>query len=119
MAILEREADLIWTTALDSAQAFWSLLLPHGLEGGALSHIHSDDDDNDTGSGWKDEYTQWWFDFLNEKGGKGISKDTWVMVCFILLSLPIRIKFIVSFLTIHLTSFVMHSTDIVLFIISS
>jgi hypothetical protein len=30
--------------------------------------------------GWKEEYTSWWFDFLNEKGGKGVSKDTWVMV---------------------------------------
>jgi hypothetical protein len=28
--------------------------------------------------GWKE--IQWWFDFLNQKGIKGVSKDTWVMV---------------------------------------
>lgn len=86
--------------ALDMAQGFWALLIPHGLGGGALSHITSvdnDDDDDDedddedmiSGSGpetrdesggWTSEHTQWWFDFLNEKGGKGISKDTWQMV---------------------------------------
>ena len=70
----------------DTAQAFWGLLLQHGLQGGALSHIHATDNDNDDDmgaeEGWKDEYVQWWFNFLNEKGGKGISKDTWVMVCF-------------------------------------
>jgi hypothetical protein len=69
---------------LETAQAFWALLLPAGLQGGALSHIVSkdDDDDDDMGQeeGWKDEYTQWWFDFLNERGGKGVSKDTWIMV---------------------------------------
>ena len=85
--------------ALDMAQGFWALLIPHGIEGGALSHITSTDDDDDdeedededmisgSGSGskddsggWTSEHTQWWFDFLNEKGGKGISKDTWQMV---------------------------------------
>ncbi|KAL0952666.1 hypothetical protein HGRIS_006909 [Hohenbuehelia grisea] len=69
--------------AIDTAQAFWSLLLPHGLQGGALSHIRSRDNDNDETmvdeEGWKTEYTQWWFEFLAEKGGKGVSKDTWVM----------------------------------------
>lgn len=30
--------------------------------------------------GWKPEYTDWWFEFLREKGGKGVSKDTWQMV---------------------------------------
>jgi DCN1-like protein 1/2 len=67
----------------ETAQAFWATLLPHGLQDGALSHIHSKDDDDDDdmgeGDGWRDEYVQWWFDFLNEKGGKGISRDTWVM----------------------------------------
>jgi len=68
---------------VETAQAFWALLLPHGLHGGALSHVHStdDDDDDDMGEeeGWRDEYTSWWFEFLNEKGGKGVSKDTWAM----------------------------------------
>ena len=90
---------LIWPITypgVDSAQAFWSLLLPHGLKGGALSHTSADDsssdrdDDNDvtmedpTEEGWKDEYTEWWFEFLAEKGGKGVSKDTWNMVCGVL-----------------------------------
>lgn len=71
--------------ALDMAQGFWGLLIPHGLEGGAITHIASaqaEEDDVDmtgSGSGWKEAYTQWWFDFLNEKGGKGVSKDTWQM----------------------------------------
>ena len=30
--------------------------------------------------GWSNEFTQWWFEFLSEKGGKGVSKDTWMMV---------------------------------------
>ena len=59
--------------------------MPHGLKGNALAHVESVDDDDDMGmgeeEGWQSEYTQWWFDFLNEKGGKGVSKDTWVMVC--------------------------------------
>jgi len=67
----------------ETAQAFWATLIPHGLHGGALAHIHSTDDDEDDdmgeGGGWQDEYVQWWFDFLTEKGGKGISKDTWTM----------------------------------------
>jgi len=76
---------------LETAQAYWSLLLPYGLEQGALSHVaapRDDDDDDDddedvemdtSEEGWKSEYTEWWFEFLNEKGGKGVSKDTWSM----------------------------------------
>jgi hypothetical protein len=30
--------------------------------------------------GWHAGLTQWWFDFLDAKGGKGVSKDTWSMV---------------------------------------
>ena len=63
--------------AIQTAQAFWATLIPHGVHGGALAR---DGDISDDDEGWKDEYTQWWFDFLNEKRGKGISKDTWVMV---------------------------------------
>ncbi|KAH7911133.1 Cullin binding-domain-containing protein [Hygrophoropsis aurantiaca] len=68
--------------ATETALAFWDLLIPHGLEGGALAHIRSRDGDDDVDmseEGWKKEYTQWWFDFLTEKGGKGVSKDTWAM----------------------------------------
>jgi len=77
---------------LDTAQAFWNLLLPHGLAGGALERTATQDDDDEdedmdvgettgvpSADGWKEEYLQWWFDFLNEKGGKGVTKDTWVM----------------------------------------
>lgn len=74
----------IFLTGIETAQAFWGLLLPHGLQGGALSHIveggDGEDITMDSEEGWKAEYVQWWFDFLNEKGGKGVSKDTWVMV---------------------------------------
>ncbi|EMD30905.1 hypothetical protein CERSUDRAFT_60717, partial [Gelatoporia subvermispora B] len=68
---------------LDMAQAFWALLIPHGLQGGALAHVNTPNDDGDEemddGEGWKPQYLEWWFEFLNEKGGKGVSKDTWQM----------------------------------------
>ena len=74
-------------SATETAQALWGLLLPHGLQGGALSHIRpTGDEDGGTRPaakgerGWQKNYTDWWFEFLTEKGGKGISKDTWVMV---------------------------------------
>ena len=66
------------------AQGFWAILIPHGLRGGALSHVPPEDADDDMDmdgdEGWKDEYTEWWFEFLTERGVKGISKDTWSMV---------------------------------------
>ena len=31
-------------TAAETAQAFWNLLLPVGLQGGALSHVDEDED---------------------------------------------------------------------------
>ncbi|CAK5272020.1 unnamed protein product, partial [Mycena citricolor] len=66
--------------AIDTAQAFWSLLLPHGMSGAALSHVDSSGDSDMTGDGgWQPQFVDWWFEFLNEKGGKGVSKDTWVM----------------------------------------
>ncbi len=60
---------------LEIAQAFWSILLPHGFDGGALTG-KGDDDTN----GWQKEYNRWWSDFLTQKGGRGVSKDTWIMV---------------------------------------
>ncbi|CAA7261982.1 unnamed protein product [Cyclocybe aegerita] len=67
----------------ETAQAFWGLLLPHGFEGGALTKKPPSDGDGDVsmddGGGWREEYNQWWFDFLTHKGGKGVSRDTWVM----------------------------------------
>jgi len=53
------------------------------MKGGALAHKNQDGEDviMEPQEGFKLEYVQWWFDFLNEKGGKGVSKDTWNMVC--------------------------------------
>lgn len=72
---------------VETAIAFWGLLIPHGLTGTALAHASGEDSDDeeedasmDTGEGWKPEFTDWWFDFLASKGGKGVSKDTWTMV---------------------------------------
>ena len=86
------------------AQGFWAILIPHGLAGGALSHIVSapsagQDEDGDelmdgsgagasvagAGSaeheeGWSHKHTQWWFEFLESSGVKGVSKDVWQMV---------------------------------------
>ncbi|PPR02288.1 hypothetical protein CVT24_011626 [Panaeolus cyanescens] len=69
---------------LETAQAFWDLLLTHGFSGRALttSNAREGNDDVDMDgkvSGWKEEYTKWWFEFLTEKKLKGISKDTWLM----------------------------------------
>lgn len=63
------KADGARSISIETAIAYWTLLLDIGLSGPALSH-----------KGWKTEYTQWWFEFLNEKGGKGVSKDTWTML---------------------------------------
>ncbi|KAG6335813.1 hypothetical protein ID866_3271 [Astraeus odoratus] len=111
--------------ATDTALAYWELLLPFGLSGGALKHISADSNDvsdasskysqpssrysnryqdrdidmegNDDGGheedededeqGWEETHTQWWFEFIKEKGGKGVSKDTWQMVRFFLFRL--------------------------------
>jgi len=75
------------SVGLETAQAFWSLLIPYGLAEGALTRIPMQDDKDgnkdvdmdECPDGWKQEYLQWWFDFLNERGGKGITKDTWIM----------------------------------------
>lgn len=95
-------------SGLETAQAFWSLLIPHGFDGGALKRIETEDDDEeDDGDddtdmdkaartkagvvdGWKKEYLQWWFDFLNERGDKGVTKDSWNMVCTF-LNAPINV----------------------------
>ena len=72
---------------LELALAFWGLLLPHGLKGGALrSQDPGGDDPMKADGGWTEEHTQLWYDFLGEKNIKGISKDTWAMAR--ILSLP-------------------------------
>jgi DCN1-like protein 1/2 len=74
---------------VETAIAFWGLLIPHGLTGPALAHdsdegTDDDDDDEPMGAeeGWQPKFTDWWFEFLTTKGGKGVSKDTWAMVSF-------------------------------------
>jgi DCN1-like protein 1/2 len=57
---------------LDNAKAFWGILLPL-----AIKTIESRDDGHE---GWREEYNGWWFEFLDEKAVKGISKDAWIMV---------------------------------------
>ncbi|KAF9512840.1 hypothetical protein BS47DRAFT_1330049 [Hydnum rufescens UP504] len=57
---------------IDNAKAFWAMLLPAGFAGDALVY-------EGPGEGWKPEYNQLWFDFLDAKGGRGISRDTWAM----------------------------------------
>lgn len=71
---------------METAIAFWELLVPHGLTGTALDHTSDEDTDDDEDiqmeaeEGWQSEFTDWWFEFLKTKGGKGVSKDTWTMV---------------------------------------
>ncbi len=66
---------------LDTALAFWGLLLPHGFQGGALTRSEDDDDDDVDMDGWQEKYNGWWIEFLTKKGSRGVSKDTWLMVC--------------------------------------
>lgn len=54
---------------VENAKAFWEMLLPLTAVG-----------EGDTKDGWKAEQTEWWFEFLDEKRTKGISKDAWGMV---------------------------------------
>jgi len=56
---------------LDNAKAFWGILLPLSIK-----TIERREDGNE---GWKEEYNEWWFEFLDEKAVKGISKDAWTM----------------------------------------
>ncbi|KAI0697790.1 defective in Cullin neddylation protein 1 [Cytidiella melzeri] len=68
--------------AMETAQGLWTLLIPHGLQGGALSHKRDDGDDDAMGvdeDGWQEGYLDWWFEYLTSKGSKGVSKDMWYM----------------------------------------
>lgn len=57
-------------------------MLPHALAGGALTREDSEgmDEDGKESGGWTDEHTTWWFEFLQEKGLKGITRDVWSQV---------------------------------------
>lgn len=72
--------DTKMCTALETALAYWSLLISHASKGRALTGKTDGEDIDMTGGGWEDRYTQWWFDYLAQKGVKGVSRDTWVMV---------------------------------------
>lgn len=59
-----------------------------GLKGRALQHMDmKSEEDGETiytpsrEPGWKPAYNDLWFEYMTEKGGKGVSKDTWMMVC--------------------------------------
>ena len=74
---------------LELALAFWGLLLPHGLKGGALrAQDPGGDDLMKVDGGWTEEHTQLWYEFLSEKNIKGISKDTWAMARILSFYLP-------------------------------
>jgi DCN1-like protein 1/2 len=65
---------------IELAQAFWNLLIPFGLKGGALRmQDYGGNDSPKASGGWTDDHTQLWYEFLKEKNIKGISKDTWAM----------------------------------------
>src|SRR6266404_7228174 len=73
--------------ALDLALAFWGLLLPHGLKGGALRlQDPCGDEPMKADGGWTEEHSQLWYEFLNERHIKGISKDTWSMARIVSLA---------------------------------
>ena len=92
---------------VEIAIAFWGLLLPHGLTGKALAHTSNGDGgdpvDSSTSAeeGWKPVFTDWWFEFLTTKGGKGVSKDTWTMVNSSLSSVSFLLMFAVPRLCPH------------------
>jgi len=71
---------------MDSAKAFWEMLLPVGQEGAALKTTSA------TGQGFKPEYNQWWFDFLAGKGSKGVSRDSWNMFLDFILSIDSKFE---------------------------
>ncbi|KAI0000769.1 Cullin binding-domain-containing protein [Russula compacta] len=83
---------------IDVALAFWGLLLPHGLKGGALRpQLDYGDDpmkasDGGGGGGWTEEHSQLWYKFLNEKTVKGISKDTWAMFLVFLRTIDAKFE---------------------------
>ena len=64
------------------AQGFWALLIPHGLQGGALSHKSEDHDESMRvdEQGWQEEHTALWFEYLSAKNVRAVSKDVWHMV---------------------------------------
>lgn len=70
---------------LEDARNYWALLLPYGLQGGALSHVaYVEDEDGNVAMtdandvGWNQECSELWNEFLNDSAKiKGVSKDTW------------------------------------------
>lgn len=82
--------------ATETAKGLWNLLLPHGLKGGAIS-TNSAKDDVDMGDenppaehSWTTERIAMWFQFLDDKGLKGISRDSWLMFLEFLRTIDYR-----------------------------
>ncbi|KAL4077487.1 potentiating neddylation domain-containing protein [Scleroderma citrinum] len=114
--------------AIDTALAYWELLLPFGLSGGALKHHPSssndtsttpllnrdvryrnnhyqdadidmdgesedeDEKDEDREEGWGNEHTEWWLEYMRERGGRGVSKDTWQMLADFIQSIDAKFE---------------------------
>ena len=82
------------SSATETAKGLWNLLLPHGLKGGAISTPNAPDDVDINGKNlpaeqsWTIERIAMWFQFLDDKGLKGISRDSWLMVSGIRLMNP-------------------------------
>lgn len=78
---------------IELSQAFWSLLLPFGLKGGALrTQDFGGNDLSKINIGWTEEHTQLWYAFLKEKNVKGISKDTWSMFLVFLRTIDVKFE---------------------------
>lgn len=63
---------------VENARAFWEILLP-------LATQSVQAEAKPGFSGWSDANTEQWFEFLEGKAVKGISKDAWTMVSLFFL----------------------------------
>lgn len=82
---------------MDSALPFWSLLIPAGLSGQALSHYVATEDGDEAAPppgeiGWTQQLTDLWSEYMETKGGKGVSKDTWQMFLDFVRSMDSRLE---------------------------
>jgi len=69
--------------ATETAKGLWNLLLPHGLKGGAISAPGDVDVSGKNLPASQSRTIEWiamWFQFLDDRGLKGISRDNWLMV---------------------------------------
>ncbi|KIY68470.1 defective in Cullin neddylation protein 1 [Cylindrobasidium torrendii FP15055 ss-10] len=83
--------------AMDSALPFWGLLIPAGLSGQALAHYVATEDGDEAlpppgETGWTPQLTDLWTEYMETKGGKGVSKDTWQMFLDFVRSMDSRLE---------------------------